>query len=124
MEANQEAFSGVVGQIIAGELHETQHQQYAIEGQELITSLFATNSFPVYKEDLIFDFGIAPSEIALPASFINFTDIINACFLLVGQATPISDWRTILLENGTNEALTDLLCNKYNKELQAIIHTA
>src|ERR1044072_2385689 len=121
----RDLFIDMVSHIIHQELDDIQQTQYSIEGEEIIASLFASNQFPEYfeEDELIFDFGIAPTALDIKAAGITFIDIIKSCFSLlklypeeapVEESTTIYLWKEALANEKTNPVLSNLLCEKYH----------
>lgn len=125
MQPLQDMFINTVHTIIQQELSDIQQEQFAIEGEETIISLFNEDKLPQYdNKDMLFDFGISPEGLELEAIGITFLDVIKACHQLiktVRNGNTQSDWSEIMQEQGTQPLLSDLLCKKYASSLKQIV---
>lgn len=129
MKATIEAFTTLVDQIIHQDLDDIQQQQFAIEGQEIITSLFETDTIPEHVNDLVFDFGFTPSIFELQAAGISFLDVICSCFrIFVANEYSVTNteqerlrsWKSLLENQNTHPTLVALLCEKYNNQIEEL----
>src|SRR5687768_323957 len=117
MRTVRDLFIEAVNEIIEQELDETQQEQFAIEGKEIVDSLFESNGLPDYveKNELIFDIGFSQEALEIQAASITFLEVINSCFSLLGvnyetgtKTAGIDDWKRVLEKEETNPYLIEL----------------
>lgn len=130
------AFCALFEDIVYQELDQTQQQQYAIEGEEIMSALFKKNELPLHTgDDLLFDFGFSPSEVDLRLTGITFIDVANALFYIhegiadrgiTGEqhdreASAVHYIKQVLVEKEIFPSLINLLVFKYQDQVLKII---
>jgi hypothetical protein len=135
MKDLQKPFSDFIKELIINELNETQQEQFSIEGEELIASLFTSRRKPVYKNEkgYEFDFGLSPSALALQNQGVTFQSIILTSFSLiqimyVNKAqqnslgyNDVASWKEFFSSINAKEADVELLCYRYRTQFANIL---